>query len=401
MPYYRYRAVDREGRPAVGHLDASNEVDLELRLKRLGLDLITLRELETRLRRWRRGSITRRDLITFCIHMRQITDAGIPIFDGVRDLRDSMDNPRFREVLTVVLEDMEGGKLLSQALAAHAEVFDEVFVSLVRAGELTGILGDVFANLSESLKWQEDLAAQTKRLLVYPALVLVVVGAVILYLLVYLVPQLAGLMENFRMALPWQTKLLIAVTDFLRHFWPVPIGLVIAGVLAYPIATRKSARVRLMVDRAKLEFPLVGSVLQKIVLARVANTFATLYRAGITVLEAIDACEGIAGNRVIAEGLKRARERIAAGDGLTESFRNLGLFPPLVIRMLRVGETTGALDEALSNVSYFYNREVRESVDAALKLLEPALTIILGLTLATIIYAVFSPMYDIIGNLKL
>jgi type IV pilus assembly protein PilC len=400
MPHYRYRAVDRDGRAAVGYLDASNEIDLELRLRRMGLDLITLRELETRLRGWRR-EIGQRDLVTFCFHMQHILHAGIPIFEGVRDLRDTMDSPRFREVLTAVLEDMEGGRALSQALARHGEVFDQVFVSLVRAGELTGVLEQVFVNLTETLKWQEELAGETRRLLVYPSIVLVVVGAVIVYLLFFLVPQLAGLMQSFRMELPLETRVLLAVTGFLGDWWPVLLGLLLLSAIGLPVAIRKSARLRLMVDRSKLELPLIGPVLQKIVLSRVANLFATLYRSGITVLEAISACEGVAGNQAVAGGLRRVRERIAAGDGLTESFRNIGLFPPLVIRMLRVGETTGALDEALANVSYFYNREVKESVDAALKLLEPALTILLGLTLAVIMYAVFSPMYDIVGNVEL
>jgi type IV pilus assembly protein PilC len=333
--------------------------------------------------------------------MQHILHAGIPIFEGVRDLRDTMDSPRFREVLTAVLEDMEGGRALSQALARHGEVFDQVFVSLVRAGELTGVLEQVFVNLTETLKWQEELAGETRRLLVYPSIVLVVVGAVIVYLLFFLVPQLAGLMQSFRMELPLETRVLLAVTGFLGDWWPVLLGLLLLSAIGLPVAIRKSARLRLMVDRSKLELPLIGPVLQKIVLSRVANLFATLYRSGITVLEAISACEGVAGNQAVAGGLRRVRERIAAGDGLTESFRNIGLFPPLVIRMLRVGETTGALDEALANVSYFYNREVKESVDAALKLLEPALTILLGLTLAVIMYAVFSPMYDIVGNVEL
>jgi type IV pilus assembly protein PilC len=150
-----------------------------------------------------------------------------------------------------------------------------------------------------------------------------------------------------------------------------------------------------------LRLPFVGGILQKIILARFANFFALLYRSGITVLDSIRTCEDIVANRVISNGLQRAEQRISAGDGLTESFHNLGLFPPLVIRMLKVGETTGALDDALLNVSYFYNREVKESIDNSLKLLEPALTVFLGLIMALIMFSVLMPVYDIIGKLKL
>jgi type IV pilus assembly protein PilC len=171
MPAFEYKAVDRTGRSARGKLDAANEVDLELRLRKMGLDLITTRLLRGHSSTLASGSITRQDLITFCFDMEQISRAGIPILEGLRDLRDGMENPRFREVLTSVIEDIEGGKTLSQALATFPRVFNTVFVSLIRAGELSGTLTEVFENLGGTLKWQDELISQTRRLLVYPAMV--------------------------------------------------------------------------------------------------------------------------------------------------------------------------------------------------------------------------------------
>jgi len=401
MPYFSYRAIDQLGRSNRGSLSAANEVDLELRLRRMGLDLVTLRQMDSRASSFARGAASRRDLITFCFHLEQISRAGIPILDGVRDLRDSMDNPRFRDILTALLEDMEGGRLMSQALAAHPAVFDTVIVNLVKAGEQTGLMREVFENLGSSLKRQDELAAQTKRLLIYPAIVLSMVGIIILLLLLFLVPQIADLIKNMGVALPIQTRVLLWLSQALRTWWPLFLILPAAIGSALVVTLRASERARFIADDVNLPLPVIGPILQKIALARFSNFFALMYRSGITILDALRAGEDIAANRVIADAIHRAAARIGNGEGLTESFQSLSVFPPLVIRMLRVGETTGALDTALENVSYFYTREVSESIDKSLKILEPALTVVLGLVMAVIVGSVLLPMYDVIGNLKL
>jgi type IV pilus assembly protein PilC len=400
MAAFQYKAIDRTGRPARGKLDAANEVDLELRLKKMGLDLITSRALRNHAPSLASGQITRKDLITFCFDLEQISRAGIPIIEGLRDLREGMDNPRFREILTSVLEDIEGGKTLSQSLAGFPRVFAPVFVSLIRAGELSGTLTEVFENLGTTLKWQDELASQTKRLLAYPTLVLVVVFAVMIFLLLYLVPQVTGLLKTMQLELPIQTRVLIWVSGFVGTWWPLLLFLPAAAATAVGIMARSSARSRYLLDYALLRLPVIGEILQKIILARFANFFALMYRSGITVLDAIRNSEDIVGNRVIAEGLQRASQQINAGENMSEAFQNLGVFPPLVIRMMRTGENTGALDVALLNITYFYNRDVKESVDKALKLLEPMLTLVLGGMLALVLFSVLTPIYDVLGKMK-
>lgn len=401
MAAYQYKAVDRAGRPARGALDAVNEVDLELRLRRMGLDLITFQQVEQKPSAFAAGGrITRQDLINFCFDMEQMTRSGIPLIDGLRDLRDTIDSPRFREVLTVMTEDMEGGKVMSQCMAAHPEVFDNVFVSLVKAGEQTGRMAEVFENLASALKWQDELASQTKRLLIYPAMVLIVVIAVIAFLLGFLVPQVVALLKTMGIALPTQTKVLIFASNLLLAYWPFIFGTLAAAATVLVLVVRRNPAAAYLWDYTKLHAPFTGPILQKIILARFANFFALMYQSGITVLDGLKTCEGIVDNRVIADGLMRAGQQIAAGENLSEAFRNLGMFPPLVIRMLHVGETTGGLDTALNNINYFYTRDVRESVDKALKLLEPSLTLGLGVILALIMWSVLSPVYDILGRVK-
>ncbi|HXF67976.1 MAG TPA: type II secretion system F family protein [Burkholderiales bacterium] len=401
MPSYQYKAVDKSGRPARGALDAVNEVDLELRLRRMGLDLITFRQVERETARLTAGGrITRQDLINFCFDLEQMIRSGIPIIDGLRDMRDTLDNPRFRDVLAAMIEDMEGGRVLSQCMASHPEVFDSVFVSLVRAGEQSGELPEVLRNLADNLKWLDELLSQTRRLLILPTLTLVVVLAVLVALLLFLVPQIAQLFKTMGLVLPAQTKALIAVSEFIARYWLVVFGLPVLAAAALMVAVNRSPQAAYLWDYAKLRLPLVGPTLQKIILSRFANVFALLYRSGITVLDAIKTSEAVVNNRVISDGLARAGQQIAAGEPLSETFRNLGLFPPLVIRMLRVGENTGALDTALMNITYFYNRDVRESVDRAQKALGPLLTIVLGGLLAFVVWAILGPVYDILGKLK-
>ena len=399
MPSFQYKAIDRDGHKARGRLEAFNEVDLELRLRKMGLDLITSRALAQNAPAIAGSSITRQDLITFCFDMEQISRAGIPLVEGLRDLRDGLSNPRFREVLTSTLEDIEGGKTLSESLATFPQVFNKVFISLIRAGELSGQLTEVFENLGATLRWQDELIAQTRKLLIYPAMVFVVVGAVVIFLLLYLVPQIVGLLKTMGLELPLQTRMLIALSDFTASYWYILliVPVLVAGIGSF--AVRSSPRIKYLFDYLLLRLPVIGQILQKILLARFANFFALMYRSGITVLDAMQTSEEIVANGYVADGLRRAGQQINAGDNLSEAFQNLGMFPPLVVRMLRVGETTGALDTALMNITYFYNRDVKESVDKALKLLEPTLTLFLGIILALILFSVLTPVYDILGQL--
>jgi type IV pilus assembly protein PilC len=210
-----------------------------------------------------------------------------------------------------------------------------------------------------------------------------------------------GVLKTMRVDLPIQTRVLIAMSDFVVPYWWIVIGVPILAVMGLTALIKANARAKYLFDYAKLRIPVIGPILQKIILARFASFFALMYQSGITVLDAIRTSEGIVGNQVIAAGLARAWQQINAGESLSETFRNLGIFPALVIRMLRVGENTGALDTSLLNISYFYNRDVKDAVDKALKMIEPTMTLVLGGMLALILFSVLSPIYEMIGNLKI
>ena len=399
MPQYIYRAMDAAGQVLPGNMDANNEPDLELRLGRMGLDLIDCRVTRQKVIAVRRV-ITRTDLINFCFHMEQLTGAGVPILEGLNDLRDSMDHPRFREVITDLIESIEGGLQLSEALSAYPDVFDLTFTSLIKAGEQSGKVAEVFKNLSDSLKWQDELAAQTKKIIMYPAVVAVVVTGVTFFLMIYLVPQLTAFIKNMGNELPLHTKALIFVSNIFINYWYILLALPVIAFFGGREWLKRSEQARYAFDAFKLRAWMVGPVLHKIILARFATFFALMYASGITILECIRLSEGIVGNRVVAAGLQRAAQLISEGQGVTAAFQNTGIFPPLVIRMLKVGEATGSLDGALRNVSYFYNREVKEMIEKVQAMIEPAMTVILGLLLGWIMLSVLGPIYDTISKIK-
>lgn len=396
---FDYKAVSAEGRMTYGRLDALNLVDLEMRLKRMELDLVTGQPLQQR-KLFGAQKIPRPELINFCFHLEQLTRAGVPVLEGLVDLRDSLEHPRFREVMAGLIEGIEGGQTFSQALASHPEVFSQVFVNLIKAGESSGNLPEVLAGLSESLKWEDELASHTKKLLMYPAFVATVVSAATVFLMIYMVPQLKLFVRNMGQALPPHTQLLFFVSDTLVAYWYILLLIPVLTAVVVQLTLQSNPLARHRFDGLKLQVPVVGPILKKIILSRFASTFAMLYAAGIPVLESIRTTQHIVGNRVIRSGLQRVEQSIREGRNVAGAFQETGLFPPLVVRMLRVGENTGALDRALLNVSYFYSRDVKESVGKAQSLIEPMLTLFMGALLGWIMLSVIGPIYDVISKIK-
>ena len=399
MALFAYRAIDADGRISSGNLDAANAIDLELRLRRLGLDLVTFDSVK-RSTAARTRKVTREELITFCFHLSQLLKAGVQIIEALTDLRDTVENPGFRQVIASLLEDIGGGLKLSEAMANHSYCFDQVFVSLVRAGEQGGNMTEVLDELAENLKWQDEIASQAKRAMVYPLIVFTVIIGVIFVLMTVLVPQLAATFKSLVPKLPRETEVLIFMSNIFVRWWYLLLGVPAALIFGAWFFGRTSEKAQRMIDELGLKVPVLGPIRQKIILARFSTYFAMLYKAGISVIDCIQICEKIMGNRVMEEGMQRVGRSISEGQGISQAFVATKLFPPLVLRMLRVGESTGALDVALLNVSYFYNRQVRESIARMQTLLGPATTVVLGVLIVAILYSIFLPIYDVIAKIK-
>ena len=397
---YSYKAVNKLGQSRTGLQDASNLVDLEMRLKRTGLDLIN-GKIAKKNRLATGTTVTRRELITFFFNMEQLTNAGVPLLECLADLRDTLSNPLLREVVANLIENIEGGMSLSQAMSEHPRVFEKVFVSLIRAGEKSGKLQEVFLHLTDTLKWEDEMASQSKQVLIYPAIVLLVVTGVAFFLMIYLVPQLTGFIQNMGQTLPAHTKALLFVSSIFVQYWYAMLLFPVITFVIVKLLVTFNMQARYRFDDLKLKLWPVGPILKKIILARFANFFAMLYASGISILECISICRDIAGNVVIAESLTQAGREIEEGKNLTQSFESANIFPPLVLRMLKVGESTGALDKALLNVGYFYDRDVKEAIAKAQAMIGPAMTVLLGIMLGWIMFSVLMPIYDVISKVKI
>lgn len=400
MAIFAYKAMNPEGRVIRGETDAMNLVDLELRLKRMNLDLISGRAARN-VALHRLAQIPLRERIHFCFHLEQLSRSGVPLIDALTDLRDSTEHPRMRSTIGTVVEAIEGGRTLSQALGEHGAVFSPVFCSLIRAGETSGNLPEVLKELTESLKREDELASYVKRLTIYPSIVLMVTLAAVVVSMLYVVPELAKLFRSTGIALPMQTRLLIGLSDLFRHYWAIILPMLAACGIGVVALIRSNRAAAMRWDAIRLSLPLWGPVYRKIILSRFASLFAMMYASGIAIIDTVRIAQDVVGNRVLRQALERVEQLIAEGQNVTAAFTSVGLFPPLVIRMLRVGEHTGSLDQALHNVSYFYERDVRESIERLQVMLEPILILLLGGLMMWVAMSVLGPIYDVITRMKM
>jgi type IV pilus assembly protein PilC len=398
MARFRYRAINAAGEVVKGDITALHDADLQAQLRASGLSLIRASKLRSRSRRL--ASLPTRELINMLFHMQMLLRAGVPIITALQDLRDGADSLELRQVAASLMDRIQNGSTLADAMAADPGIFSEVMVHLVRSGEVTGQLAEVMEELVRSLKWQAELAAQTKKLLMYPAFVTVTITGVVVFLMVYLVPQLVSFIRNMGQEIPFQTRLLIWLSEAFVNYWWLILPAPVVAVMALAAAARANEQVRFKLHQALLSIPALGPVIKKIILARLTDSFGLMYRTGIPVIESLGYCEKITSNLPVRAALVRARERIANGASISDAFAMENLFPSLVVRMLRVGEATGALDDALANVSYFFTRDIDESIGRVQALIEPVLTVVLGLILGWIMLAVLGPIYDTISKIR-
>lgn len=400
MPFYRYKAMDPTGRLVNGQLEALHFDDLEVRLQRQKLELIRGRAV--RGRRWSIGAqrIKRRELIDFTLSLGQLLGAGVPMMEALEDLRESLESGYFREMVSSLIDRIDSGQRLSEAMASFPNVFSASYLSLIRAGEESGEMGRVLEELYDSLRWQDEMIAQTKKALSYPLFVAVVLTGVIFFLMIYLVPQLTAFISNMGQEIPFYTLALIAVSDFFVANWQV---LLLVPLMLFPLLrflVRHDPRMQRLWDSLKLRTPVLGAILMKISLARFLNNLALMYAAGVPVTDALKTASLAVDNRVVREGLEATEKAMSEGKGLYEAFTGAAMFPSMVLRMIKVGETSGDLSGSLANAIYFYKRDVTESIGRLQTLIEPIMTVILGLILGWVMISVMGPIYDLVSKIR-
>ncbi len=403
MAVYQYSGVNQTGKIVHGKMDARNLSDLEKRVSRLGLSLVNasisggFSSFGSNLFQ---KKITHDELAQFCFYVEQLVRGGVPLLEGLSDVRDSVSNPTLRNTIGVIIQDIEQGTTLSQAMRQHPKVFDSVFVSLVEAGEFSGELDLVLRNIGENIRWQDEIIKKTKKAVRYPIFALIVLLGATYFLMVLVVPKLTQLLESLGQELPPYTVALIATSNFVQLQW---LNLIIgAGVLyaVFKVLLRIIPGVDYLWDKVKIRIPGMGPVFEKILLSRFSNIFGMLYGAGVSVIDSLKISRGSLGNKFVARGMDDIIQNITEGQSISEAFRASGLFPPLVLRMLRLGETTGGVDKAMLQIKAYYDRDASEAIEAAQGLIQPLMLLLLAGILVWVILAVYGPLYDIVGNVK-
>jgi type IV pilus assembly protein PilC len=315
-------------------------------------------------------------------------------------VRDSTESDKLRDVLTGVYEAVKNGNILSKALSAYPKVFNDVFTGLIAAGEKTGNLSESFNHLCEHLKWSAEIRRKVKKATRYPIALIIVICIVVAVLMMFVVPKLVDFIVSQGFEVPIHTRALIAVSYAFEHYWYYILGTPVVVVVALMIAYRLSERFAYKVDAFMLKMPVIGPVVRKIDMARFTHFFSVMFNSGIDILDSLEAAKGVVSNRVLRESIDLVKTNVTEGNSLTASLRISNQFPNLVIRMFKVGEDSGNMSEALENINFFYNREVNDAVDAMVGMIQPALTVVMGIIIFWVIAAVFGPLYESFSKMK-
>lgn len=399
MPAFNYSAINDMGRTVRGVVVADNELDLEARLKQQGLDLIDAKEAAAK-RTSRFGRININDLIVLCMHLEQLDRAGVPLHDALADVRDSSESPKLRDVMTGVYEAVKNGSMLSKAMSSYPRIFTDVFVGLIAAGEKTGKLAESFAHLGEHLKWSADIRRKVKKATRYPLALVVVISAVVAVLMIFVVPKLVDFIVSQGFEIPLHTRALIAVSYAFENYWYIIFGVPVALFIILMTMYRSFEGFAYKVDGIMLKMPVIGPVIRKIDMARFTHFFSVTFNSGIDVLDSLEAAKGVVSNRVLKNSVDMVKTNVMEGSSLTSALRASNQFPMLVVRMFKVGEESGNMASALENINFFYNREVNDSVDVMVGMIQPMLTVVMGIIIFWVIAAVFGPLYQSFSKMR-
>lgn len=397
MPRYEYSAIDDYGRKARGFLLAPDEGGLREALASMGLHLLSGKERsEVRAVFLVRRGIRRGDVIQFSFHLRTLLAAGIPIVVALDDLAEQTDTPAFREVIRDIRRNVQAGAGLSDSFALHPEIFPESYVSIVRAGETTGNLEEVLADLTKFLTWQEELAKTIRQATYYPMTVLSAVAGLMFLLFTFVFPRFVKIFQAAAVELPLPTRIVIAISIFFRDYGLFLLGGIVLVLLALHFY-RRTEQGRLRTDAWKLKIPVVGGLVRAIEISRFSHYLALLFRAGVETIHSLIVVEQVLGNKVLAGVVRTAREQLTSGGLLSSALGASGQFPPLVVRMVAAGEATGKLDETLENVSSYYDREVPLVVRKTFAVLEPLIIVVLSVVVLGAALSFFLALYKMVG----
>ncbi|MBM4246919.1 MAG: type II secretion system protein GspF [Deltaproteobacteria bacterium] len=403
MAQFQYRATDAEGKILEGVIDAAERSVAVARLQDRGL--IPLRVAEPTAKKsglasislpsvsFKRG-VRGRDLLIFTHEMSTLLAAGMPLDRSLSILTDLSERPEMKAIVADVLQSVQRGKSLAEALGQHPKVFPPIYINMVKAGEIGGVLDHVLARLTDYLERADELRDEVRSAMVYPLILLFTAFVSVTVLLTYVLPKFGAIFNQAGQSLPFSARMLLGLSDAMRSYWWAGL-LVTAGLAVGVVHFLRTPGGRLRWDQAKLRIVLLGDLTRKVAVARFARTLGTLLRSGVPMLQALEIVRDVAGNLVLSRAIDEVKVGVRGGSGVAAPLNHSGVFPPLALQMISVGEETGKLDEMLIQVADYFDKEVRQSVKRLTSLLEPALLLVGGVVVAFVVLSMFSAIFSI------
>ncbi len=402
MPVFAWEGRTRQGQVKKGVVEAASEAAAMMQLRAQAIIPTSVKAKAARslnLGFLKRGPNTR-DLVVFTRQFATMIDAGLPLVQCLDIQAEQQQNKHFGETLARVKADVEQGATFAESLAKHPRTFDELYVNLVSAGEIGGVLDTILNRLSAYLEKADSLKRKVKSAMVYPITVMVVAIGVLVLLLVKVIPVFEKMFQDFGGELPGPTQMVINLSHWMQQFLPLLVAMAIALAISWVQARRRSPRFRYQTDALFLKVPIFGPLLKKVAVSRFSRTFSTMLSSGVPILDALDICAKTSGNRVIEAGLQKTRSAISEGKTIAEPLKAVGVFPGMVVQMIGVGEQTGAMDSMLAKLADFYDDEVDAAVAGLTSMLEPLMMVFLGGSIGTILIAMYLPIFKIAEAVK-
>ncbi len=400
---YSYRVRDRSGKILTGAIEAESLTAVASKLRSMGYIVLDISEKKEGISLGGFSLFKRvksKDLTVFTRQFATMINAGVSITKALGILAEQTANATLSTVISQLQKDVEGGLSLSEALAKHPKVFPPIFVNMTRAGEAGGVLDDALLKIAEHFEKDQELKSRIKSALSYPIAVVSVATILVFVMITFIVPMFVRMFETMGGELPLPTKMLLALSGFIRGVGGVFIFAGIVGIYLGYKAANSRPNSKYVIDKIKLRLPVMGSLVQKMSLAKFTRTFATLIASGVPILQAMDIVADTAGNEVVTRSVKEARSSIKEGETISKPLAKSSVFPPMVVQMIAIGEETGALDAMLTKIADFYDAEVTATVDALTSILEPLLMLFLGVSVGGVVIALYMPMFSIITMIK-
>jgi len=402
MAFFYYRGTTPEGKVVEGEMQAESQAEVISALRKRNVIPVVI-ELKKKkplfsLEALTLGKVSAAEMAMFTKQFGTMLEAGLPLLETLNTQYRQTKNRLLKNTIKEIARDVEGGYTLAESMRKHKKVFSELYVNMVEAGEKGGALGEILARLAEYLEKMADIQRKIKGAMIYPIIVICVMIVAVAALLIFVIPTFADLYAGFGAQLPGLTRIIIGISNFVKGNILLILGITI-GVVAIILGWYKTPSGKEVLDRIILRIPIIGPLVHKNALARFSRTLSTLLKSGVDLMEAMEITARTTGNRVVQHGIMRARNSIREGSTISKPLEQSRIFPPLVVQMVAIGEQSGNLDEMLSKVADFYDKEVDAAVEALTTALEPLIMVLLGGIVGTMVIAMYLPIFKLIPTL--